>query len=132
MRRFIVPLFSLFSLLIVASAVPVAAVANDGRTPTATIQPKLAFLVPCADGRPESGLEQMAHVADVEEVRRVGGGTTARENACPGWVYHFAVTEIERGLNEECGPGNSHIGPIYCIELQEGGYHVMAEATCLS
>ena len=56
----------------------------------------------------------------------------ARVKGCPGWVYQYAMNEIQRAPDEECGVGNSYVSHVYCITLQGGGYHVMAEADCLS
>ena len=124
---------SVVSLLTIASAIPVAAVANEDKfdPPTTVVQPTLALLATCGP-ETETPREPAVHISATEAIRGGGGGTITGVNGCPGWVYHFAITEIERALNEACGAANSYIAHIYCITLQDGGYHVMAEADCLS
>lgn len=133
MRRFkfSFPFVILFAL---TSTVPVAALVNDGTfdPSTTVVQPKLALLATCADSRPETPREPTAHIFGTETVRGGGSGMVAEVNGCPLWVYGYALGQIQQALDEECGVGNSYVSHIYCITLQEGGYHVMAEADCLS
>ena len=125
---------SVVSLLTIASAIPVAAVANEDKfgPPTTVVQPTPALLATCADPRPEPPREPTVRISATEAIRGEGGGMIAGVNGCPAWVYVEAMDEIERALEEECGVGNSYVSHIYCITLQDGGYHVMAEADCLS